>query len=146
MELRSLEDFDSFSGAKIALICGSKVVTYLRDNKPSISFPDHWDLAGGGREGNETPEQCALRETEEEFDLKLNIGRIVWRRRYQNVSEPSEHAYFMVAHISKAEVSTIRFGNEGQFWQLMNIQRFLKHPKAVPQLQSRLAHYLSQTS
>lgn len=138
-----METFDSFSGAKIALICKSKIVTYLRDNKPSIPFPNHWDLAGGGREGNETPEQCALRETEEEFDLKLNIARIVWRRRYRNASKPSEHAYFMVAHLLETEISAIKFGDEGQYWQMMDLQEFLKHPKAVPQLQSRLAYYLS---
>ncbi|WP_120633266.1 NUDIX hydrolase [Ruegeria sp. EL01] len=139
-----MKRFDSFSGAKIALICEEKVVTYLRDNKPSIPFPDHWDLAGGGREGKETPEQCVLRETEEEFDLKLDIARIVWRRRYPNASAPSEHAYFMVAQISKTEVSEIKFGKEGQFWRMMDILEFLEHPKAVPQLKSRLACYMSR--
>lgn len=139
-----MQNVESFSGAKIALLCGEKIVTYLRDKKPSIPFPDHWDLAGGGREGNETPEQCVLRETEEEFGLKLEASRIEWRRRYPNATTPGEHAYFMVARISQAEISAISFGDEGQFWRLMRIQDFLDHPNAVPQLQSRLACYMSQ--
>nr|WP_231692828.1 NUDIX domain-containing protein [Vibrio campbellii] len=30
-----------------------------------MSYPNYWDLPGGGREGNETPEDCALRELKE---------------------------------------------------------------------------------
>lgn len=29
---------------------------YLRDNKPGIPFPQHWDLFGGHVEEGETPE------------------------------------------------------------------------------------------
>src|SRR3546814_18606002 len=45
-----------FSGAKIALTCGQRLVAYQRDVKPAIPWPGLWDLPGGGREGGETPE------------------------------------------------------------------------------------------
>ena len=55
----------SFDGAKLALFLGKDLVVILRDDKPDIPYPAHWDLPGGGREGAETPEACALRETYE---------------------------------------------------------------------------------
>ena len=44
---------------------------YLRDNKPGIPFPDHWDLIGGHIEEGETPEMALVREFKEELDLDL---------------------------------------------------------------------------
>jgi 8-oxo-dGTP diphosphatase len=44
---------------------------YLRDNKPGIPFPDHWDLIGGHVEEGETPEEALVREFKEELDLDL---------------------------------------------------------------------------
>ena len=44
---------------------------YLRDNKPGIPFPDHWDLIGGHVEEGETPEKALVREYKEELDLDL---------------------------------------------------------------------------
>jgi 8-oxo-dGTP diphosphatase len=44
---------------------------YLRDNKPGIPFPDHWDLIGGHIENGETPEEALVREAKEELDIDL---------------------------------------------------------------------------
>jgi 8-oxo-dGTP diphosphatase len=44
---------------------------YLRDNKPGIPFPNHWDLIGGHVEDGETPEEALVREFKEELDLDL---------------------------------------------------------------------------
>lgn len=43
----------------------------LRDSKPGIPFPNHWDLIGGHVEEGETPEQALVREYKEELDLDL---------------------------------------------------------------------------
>lgn len=45
---------------------------YLRDNKPGIPFPDHWDLIGGHVEDGETPEEALVREVKEELDIELH--------------------------------------------------------------------------
>ena len=43
----------------------------LRDNKPGIPFPNHWDLIGGHVEDGETPEEALVREAKEELDIDL---------------------------------------------------------------------------
>jgi 8-oxo-dGTP diphosphatase len=43
----------------------------LRDNKPGIPFPNHWDLIGGHVEDGETPEEALLREIKEELNIEL---------------------------------------------------------------------------
>ena len=48
-----------------------ELLLYLRDNKPDIPFPDHWDLIGGHMEEGETPEQALVREVKEELDIDL---------------------------------------------------------------------------
>ena len=47
----------------------------LRDNKPTIPFPNCWDLIGGHVEENETPEQALEREYEEELGLTLRESK-----------------------------------------------------------------------
>ena len=43
----------------------------LRDNKPGIPFPNHWDLIGGHVENGETPDQALVREFKEELGIDL---------------------------------------------------------------------------
>jgi 8-oxo-dGTP diphosphatase len=43
----------------------------LRDNKPGMPFPNHWDLIGGHIEEGETPEEALVREVKEELDIDL---------------------------------------------------------------------------
>jgi 8-oxo-dGTP diphosphatase len=48
-----------------------ELLFYLRDNKPGISFPQHWDLFGGHIEDGETPEEALIREVKEELNYDL---------------------------------------------------------------------------
>ncbi len=134
-----------FHGAKLALLMDGQVLTYLRDDFPHLPFPAHWDLPGGGREGGETPEDCALRELHEEFGLTLPPDRLIWRREFRWTHRQDRSAWFFGGHITAAEVAAIRFGTEGQHWRMMPLTLFLSHPKAVPDLQTRLRAWLSDT-
>lgn len=136
-------DSQYFSGAKIALVCGGRLVTYRRDAKPTIPWPGLWDLPGGGREGAETPAACALRETQEEFGLALAPHRVHWRRAYPGALAAQRTSWFLAAAITEAEIAAIRFGDEGQYWQMMTFDEFLAHAEAITHLQVRLSDYLA---
>ena len=130
----------SFSGAKLALFLGEDLLVIRRDDKPGIPYPDHWDLPGGGREGEETPQDCALRETREEVGLVLNPSDLVWSNSYQR---PRGTVWFFAAHLPVQAAAAIRFGSEGQGWRLMMPRDYIDHAKAVPHFAKQLGHYLT---
>jgi 8-oxo-dGTP diphosphatase len=51
--------------------CDRKLLIYLRDDKPDIPFPNHWDFFGGHVEEGETPEGAMVREVKEELGIEL---------------------------------------------------------------------------
>lgn len=53
---------------------------YLRDNKPDIPFPDHWDLIGGHVEEGEKPDQALVREVKEE--LNIDLKEYIFYKKY----------------------------------------------------------------
>ncbi|WP_431223130.1 NUDIX hydrolase [Serratia sp. L9] len=134
------EDFD---GAKIALLCDGKLLVYLRDEKADIPWPGCWDLPGGGREGNETPMECVQRETLEEFGIQLQQQQILWCRRYTGLKPGSPPTWFMVGEINRGQIAAVRFGDEGQRWQMMAAEEFIQHPQGIAHLRQRLAEALT---
>lgn len=126
-----------FVGAKVALLCDGDLLTYLRDDKPELAWGNMWDLPGGGREGEESAEGCVLREVEEEFGLALPPERLVWRRVWPSMMDAGRNSVFFAGRISVAEVASIRFGDEGQYWQMMAVGAFLAHDRAIPEMQRR---------
>ena len=56
-----------------------EILLYLRDNKPGIPFPQHWDLIGGHVEEGETPEEALIREVKEELNIELKEFRVFKR-------------------------------------------------------------------
>ncbi|ACA20590.1 NUDIX hydrolase [Methylobacterium sp. 4-46] len=138
-------DGEAFVGAKLALLCGADLVAYRRDRNPGIPFPGLWDLPGGGREGDESPVACVLRELGEEFGIRLAPGRLAWARRYPPLAEGRAASWFFAAAIGPEEVARIRFGDEGEAWTMMPAGLFLRRADAVPYLQARLADVLAET-
>ena len=138
------KQFD-FTGCKIALICGDKVLTILRDDKDDIPCPNMWDLPGGGREGNESPFECATREVYEELGIHLDEDCLLWSKIYPSVVFKDKQSVFMVGQLRQEQFDNITFGDEGQVYQLMSIEEFLNSKQAVPQLQGRLRDYLEES-
>lgn len=135
---------DDFGGAKIALLCAGDLLVYLRDEKSGIPWPGCWDLPGGGREGNETPVACVRRETQEEFGMVLQRQQILWQRRYGGIGPGRPATWFMLGEITPAQIASIRFGDEGQRWQMMPVDEFIQHSQGIAHLRQRLAQALTR--
>ncbi len=131
----------AFFGAKTALLLGPMMPVLLRDNKPDIPWPDYLDLPGGGREGGESPLDCALRETAEELGLRVAPRDIHWGRNYRDVA--GREVWFFVARLDVAREADTRMGDEGQGWQMIRPAEYITHPKGIPPFQERLRAYFA---
>ncbi len=56
-------------GADALVVHNKKICLVLRDNIPTISYPNKWNAPGGGIDKGETPEQGLRRELKEEINL-----------------------------------------------------------------------------
>lgn len=137
-------ELTDFQGCKIALICGDKLLTILRDDKPTIPWPNMWELPGGGREGDESPFECAVREVYEELGIHLTEDCLLWSKVYPSMLYEGRQSVFMVGQLSQEQFDNITFGDEGQAYKLMPIEEFLVSSQVVPQLQERVRDYLEE--
>jgi 8-oxo-dGTP diphosphatase len=133
---------EAFGGAKIAAMLGDALLVYRRDDKPSIPFPGMLDLPGGGREGDESPAECVMRELAEEFGIKVAIDRIHYRRAHL-LGDGATVSWFFAVRLLEDEVAAVRFGDEGQDWALLPAADFIADEDAVPRLREWLAQYLA---
>ena len=137
-------EISDFTGCKIALFCGDKLLTILRDDKASIPWPNMWELPGGGREGDESPFECVAREVYEELGIYLTEDCLLWSKVYPSVLYEGRYSVFMVGQLRQEQFDNITFGDEGQGHQLMNVEEFLSSSQAVPQLQDRVRDYMEE--
>jgi len=140
-----LEKRFDFTGCKIALFCDGQILTILRDDKATIPWPDMWELPGGGREGDETPFECAAREVYEELSIQLSKDDVIWSWIYPSMLDENKKSVFLVGQLTQEQFDSIVFGDEGQAYKLMSIEEFLNSKQAVPQLQGRLRDYLEES-
>jgi 8-oxo-dGTP diphosphatase len=106
-----------------------RLVVYLRDNKPDIPFPNHWDFFGGHLEAGETPEQALVREVKEEIGVDLkqwnffrrylcnegdvypNVKYLYWARIDKMANELTLYEGQKLRAISANERSELKFAN-----------------------------------
>ena len=139
-----LEERFDFTGCKIALICDGRILTILRDDKPTIPWPNLWELPGGGREGDESPFECAAREVYEELTIQLSKDDIIWSWIYPSMLDENKKSVFLVGKLTQEQFDSIVFGDEGQGYRLVSIEEFLASDRVVPQLQERVRDYLEE--
>lgn len=135
-------EISDFTGCKIALFYGDKLLTILRDDKSNIPYPNTWELPGGGREGDESPFECAAREVYEELGIHLTGDCLLWGKVYPSMLFEGKESVFLVGKLRQEQFDSIIFGDEGQGYRMMSVEEFLGSDKVVPQLQGRLREYL----
>lgn len=130
----------NFDGCKLALTWNNKLLVYKRDANDAIPYPNQWDLPGGGREYNETPEQCVLRELHEEFGFELEVADL--QKRYQYSLANKKVAYFFICKLKLEQKPSINFGNEGQYWQWIPVAEFTNNKNAISHLAKLVEKYI----
>ena len=94
------------------------LLIYLRDNKPEISFPNHWDLFGGQVEENETPEQALVRELKEE--LNLHITDFAFYKTFESTNEQKPNTKFVFVVRTEKAVEELTL-YEGQYLKAISL-------------------------
>lgn len=135
-------ELSDFTGCKIALFCEDRILTILRDDKLNIPYPNTWELPGGGREGDESPFECAAREVYEELGIHLTEDCLLWSKVYPSMLFEGKESVFLVGKLRQEQFDSIVFSDEGQGYKLMSIDEFLSSDKVVPQLQDRVRDYM----
>lgn len=123
-----------FIGSKAAFFHGTRLLTLRRVDLPGLPWAGQWDLPGGGREGDEPPAACLLRELHEEFGLRLRPDRLLSAWALLSITNPARVAWFFAGRITADEIAAIRFGDEGQGWALMEVDAFLAHPLSIAEM------------
>lgn len=134
-----------YTGCKIALICDGRILTILRDDKPTIPWPNLWELPGGGREGDESPFECVAREVYEELSIQLSKEDIVWSWIYPSMLDENKNSVFLVGKLTQEQFNSIVLGDEGQGYKLVRLEEFLASDRVVPQLQERVRDYVEES-
>ncbi len=134
-----------FWGCKVALFIGDKLLIILRDDRDDISFPNLWDLPGGGREGDETPFETLAREVMEEVGLTLPEQAIHWQMLFPAIGAPGKWNWFFVGKMPADTEKEIVFGDEGQGWKLVTLETFLEMKQKVPSFAERLQIWQAET-
>lgn len=127
-----------FVGIKIALLFNDQIIAIQRDDKPGLRFAGMWDIPGGGRENQETPNETAKREVFEELGITLNDKDFIYQKEYPAMVEKDSIAYFLAANITNEQIKGIVFGDEGQGWKLTTITELISNESVVPHLRGRL--------
>lgn len=133
-----MEATGDWVGAKAAILFEDRLLTTLRDDLPTIPFPNHWDFVGGGREPGETPEGTLIREGREEIGLDLAAADWVWAQPFPSMTDPAKAGWFFVLRLPAKAARRIAMADEGAGWMLIEPASFLRLPRAVPSLQHRL--------
>ena len=135
----------NFHGVKIALLYNDKVLMYLRDNKKGLFNANMWDFPGGGREREETPHECVIREVKEELGIVLKEESFIWEKEYPAQKDATQKAWFMVACITQQDIASIVL-TEGQKWDLISIEDFFHRSDVIDALKIRFKDYTTAKS
>ena len=98
-----------------------QVLLLLRDNKPTIPFPNCWDIPGGMLDPGETPEQCVVREMREEIGKSISDPQLF---RVYHQPKQTDYVFWQRAEIEISEVKL----TEGQRLKWFSLEEIKSMP------------------
>ncbi len=108
-------------GAKAIITHEGKILLVLRDNTPTIAYPNKWNLPGGGIEDGESPTAAMTRELEEEIGLKN--PDLVYAGTTTYTDKSLVHRFF--CEVTHPQFKTITLLSEGQRLQWFTLDEAL---------------------
>ena len=90
----------------------------LRDDKPTIPYPDCWDPLGGSMEKGETPEQCITREIQEEIGITISLPNIY---KVLDLDDRIEHIFWQRADFDIGKID-LQEGQQLQWFSREEIE------------------------
>ncbi|MEO6508940.1 MAG: NUDIX domain-containing protein [Patescibacteria group bacterium] len=109
-----IEDMNNKEASLVILSYKRKLLLILRDNKPDIVSPNHWAFPGGIREKDESFVETAIREVNEELNIKISELEFIIELKYL---DKTKKLYF--APLSNNQVDSIEL-HEGQRYALFS--------------------------
>ena len=79
----------------------NQILLFLRDNKPTIPYPNMWDFLGGQIEEGETPAECIIREIKEEINLELKDVHYLMT---ENFPDRIEYVFYKRINLDISEI------------------------------------------
>mgnify|MGYP001548874032 CR=1 FL=1 len=83
----------------VAAIIVKNNQVFAARRKTGIHLAGYWELPGGKLEHGETPEQCLLRELQEELSITTKIGRYIGESLYDYGTKVIRLIAYQVEHI-----------------------------------------------
>ncbi len=80
----------------------------------------------------------------EELGIHLTEDCLLWAKVYPSMLFADKQSVFLVGLLTQEQFDNITFGDEGQGYQLMNVEEFLSSSQVVPQLQDRVRDYMEE--
>lgn len=106
--------------AKAIIHKDDEFLLQLRDDDPSISYPNCWSFFGGEIEPGETPWQALQRELEEEIEWRPKQGSFLYR--WNNPEHPCLVHFFAVPFTSSRQQLVLHEGQSFGWFTLQEIE------------------------
>ena len=124
--------------AKAIIHKDDEYLLQLRDDDPSISYPNCWSFFGGEIEPGETPWQALQRELEEEIEWRPKQGSFLYR--LNNPENPCRIHFFAVPFTGSLQQLVL---HEGQSYGWFTLRELKNTDNVVPHVGQQLNRAVS---
>jgi mutator protein MutT len=93
------------------IIDNNKRILLAKRSKDKTYFPNHWAIAWGNLELNETPEDAVIREIQEELWIKAIVKRFIGE-----YTTPSAHFYNFLLEIKEEKQKIVLNEENDGYW------------------------------
>ncbi len=111
-------------GVKAFVIYEGRMLLILRDDVPTIPYPNTWNLPGGGVEKGEDFDTALKRELTEEIGM---IPKTILRMGIESFDDKRTVVRYLV-RLEEEEVEKLKFGDEGQEMRFFAFDDLLRLP------------------